>query len=126
VLCVIVRIDDTGRFSQAIVRLGDASYSLYLFHIFAIFAIEKLWWLLFGRSGSWTFIFVSSAAAIVTAMLISRFIEKPMTDHVRRFSALVKARQSAWQGNAPKFDTTQSTAPSGTTYLHNVAHRRSR
>jgi exopolysaccharide production protein ExoZ len=126
VLCVIVRIDDTGRFSQALVRLGDASYSLYLFHIFAIFAIEKLWWLLFGRSGSWTFIFVSSAAAIVTAMLINRFIEKPMTDHVRRFSALVKARQSAWQGNAPKFDTTQSTAPSGTTYLHNVAHRRSR
>jgi exopolysaccharide production protein ExoZ len=126
VLCVIVRTDDAGRFSQALVRLGDASYSLYLFHFFAILATEKLWWLLVGRSGASAFVLVCVAAAIVAAALINRFIETPMTDRLRRSLALVKARRSGQKGNAPRFGATEVASPSGTTYLPDIAHGRSR
>jgi exopolysaccharide production protein ExoZ len=125
VLCVTIRVDGTGRFARALVQLGDASYSLYLFHFFAIDAVEKLWWLVFGENGSWAFVVLASAAAVLFSTLIHLLIEKPTTDRLRRASASATARHSARADNV-QFETLQSTAPSGSTYLPDIAHKRSR
>jgi peptidoglycan/LPS O-acetylase OafA/YrhL len=65
--------------------LGDASYALYLVHPFAIRALREV----FAYSGLATAmgleVFVISAvlAAIILALLVCRFAEKPMTSVVR-------------------------------------------
>lgn len=68
-------------------RLGDASYSLYLTHVITLSGMTALWRhqsvfhqpMLFGSA--------SLVAAIIVAMLCYRFIEVPVTESLKRFSA---------------------------------------
>jgi exopolysaccharide production protein ExoZ len=146
VFCAMVRIDDSGWFIQKLVRLGDASYSLYLFHFFTIVAVEKVWWWCFGRQGSLIFVCVSAAAAILAATAIHRFVEQPVCNRLRQLIALVKARRSVRGGGIPdltrsgavettasasksvgsRFGSSHLTAPRRTTVLQNIAARRIR
>jgi exopolysaccharide production protein ExoZ len=100
-LCAMVRIDDEGWLIQKLVRLGDASYSLYLFHFFTIIAVEKLWWWCFGRSGSWIFVFAAIVAASLASIAIYHFVEQPVCNRLRELIALVKARRSLRRGGIP-------------------------
>ncbi len=69
----------------SVAALGDASYSLYLVHPFAIRALREL----FAYSGLATAlgleVFVISAvlAAVILALFVCRFAEKPMTHVIR-------------------------------------------
>ena len=146
VLCAMVRIDDSGWVIQKLVRLGDASYSLYLFHFFMIIAVEKLWWWCFDRNGSWILIFVSTAAAILASTAIHRLVEQPVCNRLRQLIALVKARwsfrrggiadltprgavettSSAWKGVGPQFGPSRLTMSRRTNVRQNVAARRIR
>jgi exopolysaccharide production protein ExoZ len=146
VLCAMVRIGDTGWFIQKLVRLGDASYSLYLFHFFTIVAVEKLWWWCFGGNGSWIFVFASAAVAILASLAIHRFVEQPVCNRLRKLIALVKARRSfrrggipdparrgavetaagAWKGVGPQLRPSHLTAPRRTNVLQDIAARRVR
>ena len=146
VLCAMVRIDDTGWFIQKLVRLGDASYSLYLFHFLTIIAVEKLWWWCFGGNGSWIFVSVAAAAAILASTAIHLFVEQPVCNRLRQLIAWVEARRSfrrggisdptrrravettagAWKGVGPQFGPSHLTASRRTNVRQYIAARRIR
>jgi exopolysaccharide production protein ExoZ len=143
VLCVTVRIDDTRWLTQRLVQVGDASYSLYLFHFFAIIAAEKLWWWFFGKSESWMFVPVSAVAAILAAIAIHYFVEQPIGRRLRRVSALFNKRRfvgskavsmggrpsevtAAWNGAALPLKPSRPELSSGTPFHADMVHRRRR
>jgi exopolysaccharide production protein ExoZ len=143
VLCATVRIDDTRRFTQGIVQVGDASYSLYLFHFFAIIAAEKLWWSFFGKSESWMFVPVSAVVAVLAATAIQHFVEQPIGRQFRRFQALFSTRrfvrpetvripmrgmpgEVAWNGLASPLEPPRPEVSSGTPFRADMVRRRSR
>jgi peptidoglycan/LPS O-acetylase OafA/YrhL len=145
VLCVTVRIDDTRWLTQRLVQVGDASYSLYLFHFFAIIAAEKLWWGFFGKNGSWMFVPVSAVVAILAAIAIHRFVEEPICSQLRRFRAVFNTRRFvrpgalripmdgrlgevtvAWNGAALPLEPSRPEGSSGTPFHADMVDRRSR
>jgi peptidoglycan/LPS O-acetylase OafA/YrhL len=145
VLCVTVRIDDTRWLTQRLVQLGDASYSLYLFHFFAIIAAEKLWWWFFGKSASWMFVPGSAVAAILAAIAIHNFVEQPIGRRLRRINALFNTRRFvrpetvqipmsgmpgevtvAWRGVALPLEPSRPEVSSGTPFHAGMVHRRRR
>lgn len=76
-----------------LIRVGDASYSLYLCHILVLSVILKLW-KVFGLSShlhSGLMCLLMMAASIVTGFLVSRFVEKPLI----RASKLILQRLSS-------------------------------
>jgi exopolysaccharide production protein ExoZ len=132
VLCVTVRIDDTRWVTQRLVQMGDASYSLYLFHFFAIVAAEKLWWWFVGRSESWMFVPVSAVVAILAAIAIHNFVEQPICRRLRRFSVLFDTRRFVRletvripMGGMP-LEPSRPEVSSGTPFHADMVHRRSR
>ncbi|MEG3164806.1 acyltransferase [Sphingomonas sp. PB2P19] len=62
-------------------RIGDASYSLYLFHPFALIAMEKAAQKLavVRDTPGWVLVLVTVAGAILIALAAYRWIERPMT-----------------------------------------------
>lgn len=74
------------RLALPFTRIGDASYSLYLFHPFALIATEKLGQKLpFVReSAGWPLVAATVAVAILVALAAHRWIERPMTAALAR------------------------------------------
>jgi exopolysaccharide production protein ExoZ len=71
--------------TAALITLGDASYALYLCHPFAIRLLRVGW----ERSGAvslgpWAYIACACLTATITALLIHRFFEKPVTRIVQQ------------------------------------------
>jgi peptidoglycan/LPS O-acetylase OafA/YrhL len=62
-------------------RIGDASYSLYLFHPFALIVMEKAAQklALVRHAPGWLLVLVTVAGAIAIALAAYRWIERPMT-----------------------------------------------
>lgn len=62
-------------------RIGDASYSLYLFHPFALIAMEKAAQKLpvVRHAPGWLLVLVTVAVAIALALAVYRWVERPMT-----------------------------------------------
>lgn len=87
------------RFNAAIKLGGDASYSLYLSHLFTLRAIG-LAWPLTGISNGWAFIVVAGIGSIVAAVLVYLLLEKPMLAILRRFSLPARPRPAARLHNA--------------------------
>ena len=67
-------------------RLGDASYSLYLFHPFALIATEKAWQKLPATHAlpGYALVLAAVAGAIALATLAFRWVERPLTRAARR------------------------------------------
>jgi exopolysaccharide production protein ExoZ len=143
VLCATVWIDDTRWLTQRLVQVGDASYSLYLFHFFAIIAAEKLWWWFFGKSESWMFVPVSAAAAILAAIAIHNFVEQPIGRQLRHFRALFSTRrfvrpetaripmrgmpgEAAWNSVPLPLEPSRPEVSSSTPFRADMVRRRSR
>jgi exopolysaccharide production protein ExoZ len=67
-----------------LVVLGDASYSLYLTHPFAIRPMRNIWMTLDGgRLPLALYVILCVGAGIAAALIVYRWIEKPMTDALR-------------------------------------------
>ena len=66
--------------------VGDASYSLYLVHPFALILTEKLAQkLVFVRMAQgWQLVGFMVVVALVLAFAVHRWIERPMTAHLAR------------------------------------------
>lgn len=64
--------------------LGDASYTLYLTHIFVLLFVAKAWRLMHLQQYSIALPLVAAAAAIPVALLAYRHVEKPMTEFLHR------------------------------------------
>jgi len=70
-----------------LVVLGDASYSVYLTHPFAIRPIRNIWMALDGSAlPLGLYLIVCALVAITAALIVYRLIEKPTTDALRRRS----------------------------------------
>jgi Predicted acyltransferases len=74
---------------RALVWLGDASYSIYLAHIFAVGAIAGLALRLLGTAEPWTVgavIALAIAGGVAAGMLVHRWIEAPLMRRLRRLA----------------------------------------
>ena len=67
--------------------VGDASYSLYLSHPFAVRLLRGAWPALPSASAPWLYLVVASAAAILAGLALHRWVERPMTDRLQRWIA---------------------------------------
>ena len=78
----------TGRWSKPLMTLGDASYSLYLVHIFVILLLVAALALVgltpTSPLASFSFIALACVASIAVALLTFRMIERPIMDAARR------------------------------------------
>ncbi len=77
-------------------HLGDASYALYLCHPFAVRFLRLVWERTgMGTSlGPWAYIAAATLAASFAALLIYRFIEKPMTVRAQSMLGTSPARRA--------------------------------
>ncbi|MEW9855653.1 acyltransferase family protein [Novosphingobium sp. M1R2S20] len=65
-----------------LVKLGDASYSIYLSHIFVISALRTAWNLLDLDRSDWNafaFVTVSVAVSAIFGLLIHEYVERPLS-----------------------------------------------
>ena len=77
-LLSLARRGSAGRFLPALAcRLGDASYSIYLTHSFAIGPLARIYAKL-GWSSPLPFIIISLLVCSILGMLCYRFVEKPL------------------------------------------------
>ncbi len=88
-----------------LVALGDASYSLYLTHPFAIRPIRNIWMALHGGAlPLGLYLIVCALVAITAALIVYRWIEKPTTDALRR-------RSAALRGDSPRRHLSRPLSP---------------
>ena len=87
--------------ARGLVAMGDASYALYLCHPFAIRLFRLVWEKTgiaglsgAGASGAWAYIVVSSLSAVLAALVIYRFFEKPVTRQVQTHLGVGSSRSS--------------------------------
>lgn len=63
--------------------LGDASYSIYLSHPFALNAVALVWRKV-ASPNPWVYVWVAIVVSIVVGLLVHLLIEKPMTSYFNR------------------------------------------
>ena len=66
-----------------LIRLGDASYALYLVHPFVMRAVALLWLHLHKPGGVYAYIAICLALAQIAALAIHKFFERPVTRWLR-------------------------------------------
>ena len=82
-----------SRFVVGLAILGDASYSLYLAHPFAIRLLRVGWTATAGSHlPAWLFLGLACLAAVVTGLLVFRLIEAPMTARLNRMFPAMRHR----------------------------------
>lgn len=81
------------RAARPLLQIGDASYSLYLFHPFALIVMEKLAQKspVVSTAPGWTLVAATVALAIAVAMAAYRWIERPVTLALSRAIAVPRA-----------------------------------
>jgi exopolysaccharide production protein ExoZ len=76
--------------------LGDASYSIYLIHIFVLGVIRTLWGATIGGRddvlAAAAFVIVATAAVIVVSLACYRWVESPTTSALQRWWTTPKSR----------------------------------
>lgn len=65
-------------------RLGDASYSIYLTHVFVLNLTYNIWIILVGDKLPVSFIGCSMLATLLTGLAVYRLVERPMTNYLQR------------------------------------------
>lgn len=86
ICCASVFQDDNVPHSQAGIFLGDASYSIYLSHIFVLHLVTKAWLasgMGIGGLGTLAFVAAGLAAATLAGCLIYLIVERPMVGAAR-------------------------------------------
>jgi exopolysaccharide production protein ExoZ len=77
-LGVVARVDQKYAVPRWFIKLGDASYSIYLFHFTIIVVVGKLWGMAFKNGNEIAFIGASFVTATVGGFLIYRLVERPL------------------------------------------------
>jgi peptidoglycan/LPS O-acetylase OafA/YrhL len=78
VLLALVAEEHRSRALAVLERLGDASYSIYLFHFLVIAAVGRVWLTAFGHVAQWPFVAVAFAVASAAGLLIHLCVERPL------------------------------------------------
>ena len=76
----------TSLIARAGLLLGDASYALYLVHLFPTRLLREIWWRLHlvGTAGIISFIAASMIASCVVAIAVHVWVERPLVRIARR------------------------------------------
>lgn len=74
---------EPGWLRRQLVLLGDASYSIYLSHPFALNAVA-LAWRKIAAPNPWLYVWVAIAISIVVGVAVHLLLEKPMTAYLNR------------------------------------------
>ena len=77
-------------------RLGDASYSIYLFHFMIIAAWSKLVFAVFGATGWATFVCSVFVVAVAGGWLVHVCVERPLLRFLKKGADLFVAAGRAW------------------------------
>ncbi|MHB8283394.1 MAG: acyltransferase family protein [Caulobacteraceae bacterium] len=92
-LCSTAHVDAKDSYvSRLLDRCGDASYSVYMFHIFFVSLLATLWRRLLGEAYTPVFLAAAVIVAFAAAGLIYRTLEAPIGAYLRRFVAPKLAR----------------------------------
>ena len=67
-------------------RLGDASYSIYLVHFFALTVAAKLWGSVLHWRWPAGFMVAAPAAGVIAGLIAYQYIERPMSKALRRLT----------------------------------------
>jgi exopolysaccharide production protein ExoZ len=78
VLLAIVAEEHRSGALAGLERLGDASYSIYLFHFLVIAAVGRVWLTMFGHIALWPFAAVAFVTASAVGLAIHLWVERPM------------------------------------------------
>ena len=90
--CVLGPVWRSGRAIVALALVGDASYSLYLSHPFAIRLLRSAWLAFAPVEASPTiYLAAASAAAVMLGLLLHRWVERPMTAWLQRHNRAARA-----------------------------------
>jgi len=79
----VVMLEDRISPPKALLSIGDASYSLYLCHVFAIQALARIFIQWGFRDLGWM-VAESLIGSILASLLLYRFIEKPLLNRKRK------------------------------------------
>lgn len=90
--CVLGPRWRTGRVVLPLALVGDASYSLYLSHPFAVRLMRGAW-LALTPAGAPTSLYLvaACAAAVLVGLTLHGWVERPMTDWLQRHSRMASA-----------------------------------
>lgn len=72
-----------SRLALALERLGDASYSIYLTHIFALTAMRKLWTALGLAAHPFGYVLAGTGLALLVGYGVYRGVERPLVAVIR-------------------------------------------
>jgi exopolysaccharide production protein ExoZ len=70
----------------ALAALGDASYSLYLVHPFVVRTAREVWRTWMPDAPIAFYALVASLAAVGAALLLHRWVDRPVTSRLRRWN----------------------------------------
>jgi exopolysaccharide production protein ExoZ len=88
------------RLALALTGLGNASYSLYLFHPFALRPLREIWIKLVGGALPLElYIAAAIAVAALASILLHRWVERPIGRRLRLPSAIGAAREATAGGS---------------------------
>ena len=90
--CVLGPAWPVTRGTLALAAIGDASYSLYLFHPFVIRVLRNAWLAVMPPSAPLgAELTLGCGAAVAAALLLHRWVEAPMTSWLQRRSRLARS-----------------------------------
>jgi peptidoglycan/LPS O-acetylase OafA/YrhL len=95
-LCVFGRPVKVNWLTAPLIKLGDASYSVYLFHSFVVIALEKIWWALAPPLPGPYFVVVAFFTSAAAGIVIHHIIETPIERWLR--VRLIPARSRTGSG----------------------------
>lgn len=94
---VLGRDFEDGPIVRALVLSGDASYALYLSHLFTLRGIGIVWQHI-GLANSVVYLLVSVVASLVVAMVVHLYVEKPILAQLRKIKWRRQALRPAIAG----------------------------
>lgn len=84
-----------GTVAGALAKLGDASYALYLVHLFVIASLQAALSVAGVSTSVWAFAGAAMAASTALSLLIHRKVERPMVEALRAWPARGRVAISA-------------------------------
>lgn len=77
-ICISSTKKRVTKFELYLVKIGDASYSMYLSHIFAVYAASKLWRVVLGENHHYALAITTLILCIAVAIFTYQLIEIPI------------------------------------------------
>jgi exopolysaccharide production protein ExoZ len=82
VVCLVAREERLGWWERVLVKLGDASYATYLFHVFAVLQVG--YWAGLVRMPGWVVVGLMVVGSNVLGLAVHWVLEKPMSKGLKR------------------------------------------